>query len=270
MKWDPSHQSSDVEDRRGQISGGGGGLGFLIALLLRTRYGWIIVLLLLGGYLVQHFFLAPRTGDQTKLSENDTDAHFVAFVLDDTQQYWQENLQGYRRAKLVLFTNATDTACGYGQSATGPFYCPGDENVYIDLGFFRALDQMGAQGDFARAYVIAHEIGHHVQNVLGQKVRGSARGPEGGSVRMELQADCYAGMWARSASDRHLLEPGDLQEALRAASRIGDDVLQREETGRVRPESFTHGTSVQRFTWLKRGYDEGRLESCDTFRAPAL
>jgi len=269
MKWDPSHQSRDVEDRRGQVSGGGG-LGILIALLLRTRYGWIIVLLLLGGYVVQRFFLAPRAGDQTKLAENDTDAHFVAFVLDDTQQLWQQKIPSYRRAKLVLFTNSTDTACGYGQSATGPFYCPGDESVYIDLGFFHSLDRMGAHGDFARAYVIAHEIGHHVQDVLGQKVRGSAKGPEGGSVRLELQADCYAGVWARSAGERNLLEPGDLEEALRAASRIGDDVLQREETGRVRPESFTHGTSAQRFSWLKRGYDQPSIEACDTFKAPQL
>lgn len=267
MKWDPSHQSRDVEDRRGQ-SVGGGGFGILAALLLRTRYGWIVLLLLVGVYFARQYAFAPRGGTERGLAPNDTDAHFVSFVLDDAQAFWERKIPGYTHAKLVLFTDATETACGYGASATGPFYCPNDDRVYIDLGFFHVLERMGAHGDFARAYVIAHEIGHHVQNIRGEQQSG--KGARGGSVRTELQADCYAGIWAHSANDRKLLEPGDLEEALRAASRIGDDALQREQSGRVRPESFTHGTSEQRYRWLRRGYDGGSIEACDTFHAPEL
>jgi hypothetical protein len=253
---------------------GGGGLGLLVALLLRTRYGWIVVLLVLGVYVIQRYAFVTNGDASRALAPSDADAHFVAFVLDDVQQFWDETLRAsgtpYHHAKLVLFTNATETACGYGRSATGPFYCPNDENVYIDLGFFKTLDRMGAHGDFARAYVIAHEIGHHVQDILGEKVHGSARGPTGGSVRLELQADCFAGIWAHSAARRNLVEPGDIGEALAAASHIGDDVLQKAETGRVRPETFTHGTSKQRYTWLERGWNNGSIEACDTFHAPEL
>jgi predicted metalloprotease len=281
MKWDPSHQSSDVEDRRGQGGGGGGGgglpLGFLISLLFRTKYGWIIVLLGLGVYAVQRFVIAPKQAQNpAQLASGDREAHFVAFVLDDAQQFWdtelpRETKTPYRHAKLVLFTDSTPTACGLGDAATGPFYCPGDEQVYIDLGFFQVLsDRLGAHGEFARGYVVAHEIGHHVQKILGiENGKSHAKGATGGSVRLELQADCYAGIWARSANDRKLLEPGDLQSALDAASRIGDDVLQQ-QSGRVRPESFTHGTAKQRYTWLKKGYDTGSVGACDTFSAPTL
>jgi hypothetical protein len=217
------------------------------------------------------------TGAQ-HLAQNDTQAHFVAFVLDDAQQFWAKDFAArgreYRNAKLVLFTDSTPTGCGYGSAATGPFYCPKDERVYIDLGFFDTLQrQLGAKGEFARAYVVAHELGHHVQDLLGIERRaqsGVMKGAEGNSVRLELQADCYAGVWAHSAQARNLLETGDIESAIGAASRIGDDVLQREETGRVRPESFTHGSAEQRQRWLERGFDTGDMTQCDTFKASSL
>ena len=289
MKYDPNYQSNDVEDRRGQGGGGGGGtvnanaVGLLLSLLLRTKYGWVIIILLVVGW-----FGATRlgllgnagtgTGTHGALAPNDTDAHFSAFVFDDTQKFWEDEMtksgRRYPHATLVLFTDQTPTACGTGDSATGPFYCPGDKNVYIDLGFFQTMStQLGAQGQFARAYVIAHEIGHHVQNLLGTSAkaeRGNVVGASGNSVRLELQADCYAGIWARSADARGLLDRGDLESALNAASRIGDDVLQKEATGRVRPEKFTHGTASQRLRWLKRGFDSGSMLSCDTFTATDL
>jgi uncharacterized protein len=259
MRWDPGHQSRDVEDRRGQSAGprrGGAGLGWLFMLLLRTKYGWIVIVLIVG------FLIVRQTG--------------LLSGLDDVQNTWEAEFtrrrMQYRRAKLVLFTDAIDTACGYGEATTGPFYCPPDERAFIDLSFFRTLSgRLGAQGQFARAYVIAHEIGHHVQRLLGTSERvGHAAGAQGASVRLELQADCYAGMWARSTAQRSLLEQGDLDVAMNAASRIGDDVLQREATGRVRPESFTHGSAEQRRRWLRHGYDTGSLEGCDTFQAPTL
>jgi predicted metalloprotease len=283
MRYDQDHQSRDIDDRRGQTSVGGSGLGLVLRLLLRTRYGWIVVLLIIGFVVVRQLgFLgghATQTGGGgTTLAAGDTDAHFVAFVLDDAQAFWDKELprQGsaYRHATLVLFTDSTPTRCGTGDAAAGPFYCPSDEHVYIDLGFFGVLSrQLGAGGQFARAYVIAHELGHHVQKVLGiseHEGKSHAKGASGASVRLELQADCYAGIWARSANARNLLEAGDLESALNAASRIGDDTLQKEERGRVRPETFTHGTAEQRHRWLKRGYDSGALKDCDTFAAPAL
>ena len=283
MKYDQDHQSSDVEDRRGQSSIGGNGLGLVMRLLLRTRYGWIVVLLIIGFLVVRQLgFLgghAATTSGDKALAPGDTDAHFVAFVLDDAQTFWDQELPRqakatYRHATLVLFTDQTPTRCGTGDSAAGPFYCPSDEHVYIDLGFFGVLSrQLGAQGQFARAYVIAHELGHHVQKVLGiseHEGKSHAKGEAGASVRLERQADCYAGIWARSANARNLLEAGDLESALNAASRIGDDTLQKEERGRVRPETFTHGTAEQRHRWLKRGYDTGALGDCDTFAATSL
>ena len=289
MKYDPNYQSDDVEDRRREGGGGGGGgsglIGFLLSILLRTRYGWIIVILGFVGYVAAKQLgligpaatSGPRGTATSTLPAGDTDAHFVAFVLDDAQKFWEEDFSAqhrqYRHAKLVLFTDQTPTACGYGDAATGPFYCGSDEKVYIDLGFFRVLsNQLGAKGQFARAYVIAHEVGHHVQKLLGTSAgeRGHVVGESGASVRLELQADCYAGVWASSAGRRGLLERGDIESALEAASRIGDDVLQREETGRVRPEKFTHGTAAQRFRWLKRGYDSSNMAECDTFGASAL
>jgi len=284
MRWDQGHDSDDVIDRRGQGGGPGlaGGAGLLF-FLLRFKYGWVAVLAIVGYVAFRSLSGGTGAGTTTTtgsqhLAQNDTQAHFVAFVLDDAQQFWAKDFESrgreYRHAKLVLFTNSTPTGCGYGTSATGPFYCPNDERVYIDLGFFDTLQrQLGAKGEFARAYVIAHELGHHVQDLLGIERRaqsGVMKGASGNSVRLELQADCLAGIWAHSAQARNLLETGDLESAIGAASRIGDDVLQKEETGRVRPESFTHGTADQRQRWLKRGYDTGDLAKCDTFTAAAL
>jgi predicted metalloprotease len=198
---------------------------------------------------------------------------FVSFVLDSTQQFWTRQLgPEYPRATLVLYRGVTPTACGTGQSASGPFYCPGDQKVYIDLDFFEELSRrFGAPGDFAQAYVLAHEIGHHVQNVTGieQRVRraqqGDPRAANALSVRMELQADCYAGTWAHDAAQQGLLEPGDLEEGLRAAAAVGDDRLSA-QSGRPRsPESFTHGSSAQRMEWFRRGFDTGDPRRCDTF-----
>ena len=201
---------------------------------------------------------------------------FVSFVLDDAQNTWAQLLpaQGvqYRKAKLVLFRDAINSACGFAEAATGPFYCPADEKVYIDLGFYDELKQrFGAPGDFAQAYVLAHEVGHHVQNVLGieEKVRAARRQNPGAanalSVRMELQADCLAGVWAHSTNQRQILESGDIEEGLGAAAAVGDDRLQRMSSGRINPESFTHGSSAQRMDWFKRGFTTGSVQSCNTF-----
>lgn len=280
MKWDEGHESPDLIDRRGERSGPGVPGAGLIWLLLRFKYGWVIVLLILGFVAVQRFMASSGTSSAPShaAAPSDEQARFVGFVLDDAQKFWDEELPKhglpYRHAKLVLFTDRTPTACGLGEAATGPFYCPNDERVYIDLGFFRVLEsKLGAHGDFARAYVVAHEIGHHVQKIEGHmnaNRRGPALGASGNSVRTELQADCYAGVWARSARARGELEPGDIESALDAASRIGDDVLERAETGVVRPESFTHGTAAQRRSWLARGFESGDMTRCDTFAAAQL
>lgn len=198
---------------------------------------------------------------------------FVSFVLDDNQDVWTQLLgPNYQRARLVLFRDGVDSACGFAQSATGPFYCPADQRVYIDLGFYRELQQrFGAPGDFAQAYVLAHEIGHHIQTLTGTEaqVRQAQRGdPSAGnqlSVRMELQADCYAGVWGHTTSQRGLLDGDDIEEALTAASAIGDDRIQRMGGGRVAPERFTHGSSAQRMEWFRRGFDSGRPDACNTF-----
>jgi predicted metalloprotease len=285
MRWDEEHESPDLIDRRGERTGAsGGGLLFLVVRLLpwliRSPFGWVILLALVGYAVFQgvtHGFYSGTAEQQGGSNVTDPQAHFVAFVLDDVQNSWKQDFAArglpYRNAKLVLFTDATPTACGYGSAATGPFYCPEDERVYIDLGFYRELEQrLGARGDFAKAYVIAHEIGHHVQNQLGTSSKGgvSARGAGGGSVRLELQADCYAGMWAHSTQQRDLLEAGDIESAVNAAAAIGDDRLQKQATGTVSPDSFTHGTSAQRVRWFTRGYETGKLEACDTFGASQL
>ena len=212
-------------------------------------------------------------------AEDDPQVQFVSAVLGDTEETWhqlfQQRGQRYVEPRLVLFTDAVASACGYNSSAVGPFYCPPDQQVYIDLSFFHELDRhFGAPGDFAAAYVIAHEVGHHVQTLTGVSadVRARSRGlPEDAknelSVRQELQADCYAGVWAHHAeTQRDLLEAGDVEEALRAAAAIGDDTLQRRAQGHVVPETFTHGTSEQRARWFRRGLSEGRMEACDTFQ----
>jgi hypothetical protein len=200
---------------------------------------------------------------------------FVSFVLDDAQATWTtqfaERGGRYEPARLVLFTERVESACGLSSAAVGPFYCPRDRKVYIDLGFYEALRRsLGAPGDFAQAYVIAHEIGHHVQNLRGTLEAGSQAGAGKASVRTELQADCFAGVWAHSTKQRELLEQGDLQEAMRAAEAIGDDALQQQSSGTVRPESWTHGSSAQRIRWFQRGYETGSVDACDTFSAPQL
>jgi predicted metalloprotease len=265
----------------------GGGLLALAPFLLRSKAGIVVFLLLVGGSVVAGMFGtgstdAPRAAQTTGANATpDSAKQFVSFVLDDNQKNWQQIFarggRQYRNAKLVLFTDATSTACGNGQAATGPFYCPMDERVYIDLSFFDELShRFGAKGDFAQAYVIAHEVGHHVQKLLGTSdavhgLRKSEReGETGGSVRLELQADCLAGVWAHSTQARGLLEAGDVDEALGAASAIGDDRLQKQGKGRVTPETFTHGTAAQRARWFKTGLERGEVDSCDTFKASSL
>jgi predicted metalloprotease len=285
MRWDEDHESPDLIDRRGQ-SGGGGGVGGIIFTLLpwliRSPIGWLILLVLVGVMVwqgVSQGLVGGAVSQNPSGGSNvqDPPAHFVAFVLDDVQNAWAKDFAArgrpYRHAKLVLFTDATQTGCGYGNAATGPFYCPEDERVYIDLGFYRELEQrLGARGEFAKAYVIAHEIGHHIQKLSGTSdgAGAHAKGAERGSVRLELQADCYAGIWAHSTDERKLIDNGDIESALGAAAAIGDDRLQRQATGTVRPESFTHGTSEQRVRWFKNGYQTGKMEACDTFGATTL
>ena len=280
MRWKPRGRSADIEDRRGQGRPGGGmgrglplGIGGLLILgVLSLLTGQDFLSMVSdtgnGGGITQ-----PSAPAEARPPEEERLADFVSFVLDDTQDTWEQVLGGrYERARLVLFTDAVESACGFAESATGPFYCPGDRKVYIDLGFYRELQQrFGAPGDFAQAYVLAHEIGHHVQALLGTEaeVRNAQRTNPGRanqlSVAMELQADCYAGIWGHSTSQRQLLEQGDLEEGLNAAAAIGDDRIQRMSGGRVAPERFTHGSSAQRVEWFRRGLQSGRTDSCDTF-----
>jgi len=286
MKWEGQEQSSNVEDRRG--AGGGGprlggrsiGIGTIAVALVA---GWVfginpltVLGLLSGGETAPVVSQGPVATGEVQ----DPAAAFASVVLRDTEQVWGQVFQAagssYRDPRLVLFRGATPTACGTGQSAMGPFYCPGDAQVYIDLDFFDTLSsRMGAPGDFARAYVIAHEVGHHVQNLMGvtekvdaQRGRVSQSQMNALSVRVELQADCLAGVWAHhSQKGKGWLEHGDVEEAMNAAAQIGDDKLQRQTQGTVRPESFTHGSSQQRMSWFKRGLDSGSVAQCNTFDA---
>jgi uncharacterized protein len=282
MRWSPGGSSEDVEDRRGE-----GGGGFRIG-GMHVGLGGVIVLFILSLIFKRDFLSllsggGVGTGNGISQSDPARDQQekplvdFVTYVLNDTQSTWTKVLaaQGvqYRHAKLVLFRDVIDSACGTAQSATGPFYCPDDEKVYIDLGFYDELKQrFGAPGDFAQAYVLAHEIGHHVQKLLGieEKVaeaRSQNRGAANQlSVRLELQADCFAGIWGHSTQERNILESGDVEEGLRAAAAVGDDRLQRISTGRVNPETFTHGTSEQRSQWFQRGFQNGRVADCNTFQ----
>ncbi len=278
MRWTRGGSTRNVEDRRGQRMGMGGGLGLgggVIGLILALIFGGDI----LGGGGSADGTTATAGGDVTPVSETAEEnerRELSIFVLNDAQDVWARVLpkygDQYREAKLVLFREATQSGCGVGQAGMGPFYCPLDERVYIDLSFFDELQtRFKASGDFAQAYVIAHEIGHHVQHILGvdQRVRQMQQSRPGEanelSVRLELQADCFAGVWGNSTSQRRLLEQGDVEEALNAAGAIGDDRIQRQTTGSVRPESFTHGSSAQRVTWFRRGLESGNPESCDTF-----
>ena len=288
MRWDQGHESPDVIDKRGEggSSGGGGGGGLGMIGFLGSQFGikgvivGVVLLAVFGGFRA----LTGGGGQGVAQSQSGAAAkpdtrekHLVAFVLDDAQATWQKKLAGrgatYRKAQLVLFTNNTPTSCGRGLTASGPFYCPTDEQVYIDLAFFNELDRrFGAPGEFAQAYVVAHEIGHHVQKILGlnDRVPRGSEGANSASVRLELQADCFAGIWANSTSQRDILDKGDIEQGLRAASAVGDDRLQKQSTGTVSPESWTHGSSEERSRWFRRGYESGRIEDCDTFAAKSL
>jgi predicted metalloprotease len=263
---------SNVEDRRG-LGGMGVRLGLggtLVLAVLSVLFGQDLLSTVGGGGEVGP--ASPEQVEQRKATEAELEEVAVA-SFNDAQQVWASSLEGrYRPATLVLFWDGTRSGCGDASAAMGPFYCPLDEKVYIDLGFYRELARrFGAAGEFANAYVIAHEVGHHVQHVLGiaERVRAAQQGePEARnalSVRMELQADCLAGAWARSVGERGHLDPGDIEEGLRAAAAVGDDRIQRATTGRVNPESFTHGTAEQRSSWFRRGYESRSLAACDTF-----
>ena len=274
MKWTPGGRSGNLEDRR---SGGGLKAGLGIA-------GTVVVLalsLLTGRNLFQDLGVSPGVGTQAPMTAEDSareepEVQFVSFVLDDVQKTWAQVLPkydaSYRPAKLVLFRNSTESGCGVAQSAMGPFYCPLDEKVYIDLGFYDELrKRYGASGDFAQAYVLAHELGHHVQHLIGvdDQVRNEQQSrPDAAnqlSVRLELQADCFAGVWANSTARRQILSQGDIEEALTAASAVGDDRIQQQTTARVNVDAFTHGSAAQRSQWFRRGFDSGDPKQCDTF-----
>ena len=282
MRWDDRGESSDVEDRRGQGGGGGGGGG------LKLGLGGTLVVFALSIFFKRDLFAllgaepgvtpskqqSAQPNTPVERPEEQKLVSFVSFVLDDVQKTWAQKIPSYHKTKLVLFDHGTRSGCGSAESAMGPFYCPMDEKVYIDLEFYRELARRyGAPGQFAEAYVLAHEIGHHVQNLLGteRKLR-QAQGADPAqknalSVKMELQADCYAGIWANTTNERKLLEAGDLESAIGAAAAVGDDRLQKAATGTVMPERWTHGSSAQRTQWFQRGYKSGRLEDCDTFAA---
>jgi len=294
MRWKGGRKSSNVEDRRGQVASGGGGASGLmnfIPFLIRSRTGRTVLLIgivvIVGSRLlgIDLLPLLVGGGESTvnnqprELSPAEIEmSDFAAVVLADTEDTWNAIFQGqggtYREPTLVLFSGRVNSACGLASAAVGPFYCPADQKLYLDLSFFQDLKQRhGAPGDFAQAYVIAHEVGHHVQKLIGisDQVQQAGRGRGQAevnalSVRQELQADCFAGIWGHAANtDRQLLEPGDLEEALTAASAIGDDRLQREAGRSVVPDSFTHGTSAQRVEWFRRGFETGDIAACNTF-----
>jgi uncharacterized protein len=283
MRWQGGRRSSNVEDYRGRSGPGGGGFKLGIGGLLAVAAAWyfgvdprLILGLMEGG--------SPATVEQAQTSApQDEQGDFVSVVLADTEDTWTQLLaaQGttYSAPRLRLFTGSTQSGCGAAGAEVGPFYCPTDQRVYIDLGFFRELEsRFNAPGDFAQAYVIAHEVGHHVQNLLG--VAGKVRSAQGNAsevqanqlqVRMELQADCYAGIWAHHAQrSRQILESGDLEEALGAAAAVGDDLIQKRTQGQVVPESFTHGSAAQRQQWFETGFSKGTVAACDTFGARQL
>ncbi|HAY93500.1 zinc metallopeptidase [Shewanella sp. SW36] len=291
MRWRDTDRSSNIEDRRGQQMASAGVPSALLLrflpFLLRTKLGRVV--LLIGGiYIAFQYFTGGLSLDpsaQSHLSQSqsssttavqDENAQFVAAILGTTETVWGQLLKGqYREPKLVLYRNMTSTGCGMGQAQSGPFYCPADSKVYIDLSFLDELKTLGAPGDFAFAYVIAHEVGHHVQNLLGTstKVRqaqqsGSKVQANQLSVALELQADCYAGIWGHYVNQQlNLLEAGDLAEGIAAASAVGDDRLQQMAGRAVQPDAFTHGSSAQRVKWFKTGFDSGNLASCNTFAA---
>ncbi|MDF5704998.1 zinc metallopeptidase [Aeromonas hydrophila subsp. hydrophila] len=280
MRWQDRRESNNVEDRRQQGGGGGipiGGKGRLI----------LLVVVMVAGYYgvdLSPLLSEPTTQNQPQRQEmsqpaKDPLARFTSVMLASTEDAWGEIFQQsgsrYQAPKLVLYRGATRTDCGQGQSVMGPFYCPADRTVYIDLSFYQEMrDKLGADGDFAQGYVVAHEVGHHVQNLLGierkmrEQQQGLSRAEQNKlSVKLELQADCFAGVWGHYMQREQVLEHGDLEEALNAAQAIGDDRLQQQSQGRVIPDSFTHGSSAQRYAWFKRGFDSGKPASCNTFAA---
>jgi predicted metalloprotease len=292
MRWEPGERSPNLEDRRDEAPAGGRGPGLPGG--IRIGLGGAVVLLVLSVVTGQNFFVLLDPGPGVDVGPGGTATQyqpspeeerlvdFVSFVLDDVQTTWTRELpqagREYQDAKLVLFNGAVRSGCGFAESAMGPFYCPADRRVYIDLGFYRELKtRFGAPGDFAQAYVIAHEVGHHVQNLLGIsdriQERRRARPDQSAalSVRLELQADCLAGVWAHSTAQRELLEQGDVEEGIGAAAAVGDDRIQRQAGARVNPESWTHGSSQQRVAWFRQGLTTGRVQACDTFntRLPA-
>jgi len=276
MRWKRGHKSKHVEDRRGRIGRRGlavGGLGGVAVILIGLFLGVDVSALLGGGS------GGSKGGSGGAIKPSDDReremVEFVSFVHDDLQKFWKKAVgRGYKTATLVLYRKGTRSGCGYGSAAIGPFYCPADHNVYVDLRFFADLaKRFAAPGDFAQAYVLAHELGHHVQSLDGtsarvhkMKKRQSKREANAESVKLELQADCYAGVWAHGAARRNLLEPGDLEEGLAAASAIGDDAIQEMSGKSVQPESWTHGSSAQRTRWFRRGFKSGDRDRCDTFR----
>ena len=290
MRMDGQDESSNVEDVRGSSGGGGGGFGIggrsvgIGGVALAVIAGWIFginpltILGLMGGG-GDSVTQQQRQGPAPAPPASDAQAKFVSQVLRSTEVVWTDIFRAsgrtYQPPKLAIFTGSYPTACGQGQAAMGPFYCPNDQKVYIDLRFYRLLEEkLGAPGQFAQAYVIAHEVGHHVQNQLGIMEKADALRARGGeaqgnavSVRVELQADCFAGVWAARSQQQNgwRMDPGDIDEALNAAAQIGDDTLQKKSQGQVVPETFTHGSSAQRTSWFKRGVDKGNVESCNTF-----
>jgi predicted metalloprotease len=287
MRWERGRRSENVEDRRGiRISRGvaGGGIGTVVLVLLALYFGIDPSVILDQGQVPLPGTDAPtQSAPYSGSPEENQLGEFVSVVLADTEDTWQGLFRNmgktYEEPKLVLFSGAAESACGFASAAVGPFYCPIDQKVYIDLSFYSDLKtRFGADGDFAQAYVIAHEVGHHVQNLLGiaekvQSLRGRSSEAEANrlSVMMELQADCLAGVWAFHADRaRQILEEGDIEEALNAASSIGDDRIQRQSRGHVTPDSFTHGTSSQRVRWFRRGLETGNMDQCNTFQADRL
>ncbi|MGG7535074.1 KPN_02809 family neutral zinc metallopeptidase [Rhizobium sp. 12,4] len=304
MEWRGRRQSDNIEDRRGSPSGGGfgrgGGFSFPSGGGVRRAGGglsigtiiFLVIIYFIFKMMGVDLLQVLETGDMSsgpgyeqsesgaRTPANDEMTAFVRTVLAETEDTWngifQAQGRNYEEPRLVLFSDQTQSACGFASAATGPFYCPGDHKVYLDTAFFQELsDRFGASGDFAEAYVVAHEVGHHVQNLLGilpkfnqARQRMSEEEANKMSVRVELQADCFAGIWGKYTQQKGILEAGDLEEALNAAQQIGDDTLQKRSQGYVVPESFNHGTSAQRVRWFKRGFDSGQLTACDTFSGP--
>jgi predicted metalloprotease len=289
MRWQGRNESSNIDDRRGEMGSLGRGSNLvsmafffwpLIKMLLRTKLGWAIIAIGVVAYLAG--FSPIGGGNTTKAvvnePQNDEQKRFIATVLKDTELVWEEVLRGYNRSyphpTLVLFRGATHSGCGNADVQTGPFYCPADEKIYIDLSFFDELKtQFNATGDFAQAYVLAHEVGHHIQHILGileiahkRKMALHSKADNNAvQVQVELQADCLAGVWAYHANQRfNILEQGDIEEAINAASAIGDDTLQKRSQGHVVPDAFTHGSSAQRVTWFKKGFESGNINICKT------